>query len=57
MEVVVLHAGHHGEEEEGEDLGQVGCAGQEGQLLHQGGLTEISPHLTVVELADEKAGS
>ena len=56
VERVVLHAGHHGEEEEGEYLGQVGGAGQECELLHDGRLAEHSPHLTVVELADEEPG-
>ena len=57
MERVVLHAGDHGEKNEGEDLGQVGGAGQECQLLHDGRLAEHSPHLTVVELADEEPGA
>ena len=56
VERVVLHAGHHGEEEEGEDLGQVGGGGQQGQLLHDGRLAQNSPHLTVVKLADEQPG-
>jgi len=46
---VVLHAGHHGQHQEREDLHQVGGAGDEGELLDDGGLAEDSPHLGVVQ--------
>ena len=57
MEGVVLHARHHREEEKGEYLCQVCCAGHNGQLLHDRRLAENFPHLAVVELADEQPGS
>ena len=56
MEGVVLHAGHHREEEKGEYLGQVCCAGEHRHLLDDGRLAENSSHQAVVELADDEPG-
>ena len=57
VEGVVLHARHDREEEKGEYLGEVGCAGHHGQLLHDVRLAENSPQMAVVELTDEQPGS
>ena len=56
MQSEVLHTGHDGEEEEGEDLGQVGGAGEEGELLDGVGLAEHALHQVMVEVAGEEPG-
>ena len=57
MERVVLHAGHHREEEEGEYLGQVGGAGEEAGLLDEVRLAENTSHLAVVKLTQQQPWS
>ena len=57
MESVVLDTRNHGEDQEGEDLGHVGGAGDEGELLDERGSPEDRSHLFVIELTEEQPGS
>ena len=57
MESVVLDTGDHGEDQQGEDLGHVGGAGDGCDLLYEGGPPEDCSHLFVIELTEQQPGS
>ena len=56
MKREILHTGDDWEKNQGEYLGHIECAVEEGQLLHIANPPEHLLHVSVVHLADQQTG-